>query len=114
VAGQPLRLFNHHADTDPASRRANLTALQQIVSRRVGSPTIVLGDFNETPEEPGVRTLIDAGFVDAAAGEKPKTTNQGRIDYLLVDPSLAASVRHTTVWNSRKSDHYAFIADLRW
>jgi endonuclease/exonuclease/phosphatase family metal-dependent hydrolase len=114
AAGRPLWLFNHHADTAPAARRSNLAALEQIVRRRRGSAMIVLGDFNDTPNESGIRALIDAGLVDPAAKWNPRTAGEGRIDYLLVDGSLATSVRQTRVWKSRKSDHHALVVDIGW
>lgn len=114
AAGRPLRILDHHADTQPASRRANLAAVREIVRARLPDPLIVLGDFNATPDDTDIRGLIDAGLVDAAAGQTTKTAERERIDYLLVAPVMASAIRQPQVWKSQKSDHQALVANMYW
>jgi endonuclease/exonuclease/phosphatase family metal-dependent hydrolase len=112
--GRRLRLLNHHADTSPAARQQNLAGLNDVVRARNGDPTIVLGDFNSRPDDHGIRALLDSGFVDPAAGPDTPTNGEGRIDYLLVDRSLAEAVQDSRVWKSSRSDHDALVAALTW
>jgi endonuclease/exonuclease/phosphatase family metal-dependent hydrolase len=114
AAGHPLRIFNHHADIVADSRRADLAALVNIVRPRLNGRTIVLGDFNTTPDDAGIRALLDTGLVDPAAAENIRTADEGRIDYLLVDRVLASSVRRPEVWQTDKSDHDALVTEMRW
>jgi endonuclease/exonuclease/phosphatase family metal-dependent hydrolase len=112
--GRRLRIFNHHADTSPDARRVNLAELKQIVGTTVGAPTIVLGDFNSTPDGRGIQSLVDMGIIDTGATRNTPTKDAGRIDYLLVDRSLAAAVRRSRVWKSGNSDHDALVVELEW
>jgi len=100
--------------TRAAARRANLAALRRIVDTRHDLPLVVLGDFNAGPDAEGVRMLLDAGLVDPLAPRQVKTTDDGRVDYLLVGSTLAPAVVDSDVWRSRTSDHNAVVADLRW
>jgi endonuclease/exonuclease/phosphatase family metal-dependent hydrolase len=70
----------------------------------------VLADLNEYPDAPGVRSLIEAGFVDLSAGEAVNS----RIDYILADAPLARLASPARVWPTDKSDHHAVLADLAW
>jgi endonuclease/exonuclease/phosphatase family metal-dependent hydrolase len=114
ASGRPLRVFNHHAAIGRRSRQSGLTRLRELVSPHLGRGVVVLGDFNEGPTEPGLRLLLDAGLVDTGAEQNAPTAAGGRIDYLLVDPSLAKRLRGTQVWPTRKSDHHALIAEFEW
>jgi endonuclease/exonuclease/phosphatase family metal-dependent hydrolase len=114
AGGRSLRVFNHHADGRVASRGAGFEELRRIVQADVGHGILVLGDFNEYPDGPGVRGLIDAGLVDLGAERNVNTTESGRIDYLLADGLLARLTSPARVWPSDKSDHNAVLADLEW
>lgn len=111
--GRTLRLFNHHADRRVASREAGFAELRGIVQATVGQGILVLGDFNERADAPGVRGLIDAGLVDLGA-ERNGFADTGRIDYLLADSPLARLMSTARVWPTDKSDHDAVPADLEW
>src|SRR6185295_17306295 len=80
AGGRPLRVFNHHADGRVASRDAGFEELRGIVQTEVGHGILVLGDFNEHSDGPGVRGLIDAGLVDLGADRNLDTADNGRID----------------------------------
>ena len=113
AGGRPLRLLNLHADRRTESRALGFADLREIVKGEVGSGILVLGDLNEYPDAPGVRSLIDAGFVDLTA-DSPFTVSVGRVDYLLADPPLARLSSPPRVWTTDKSDHHAVLADLAW
>ena len=111
--GRPLHLLNHHADRRTASRALGFADLRQIAKDDFGRGILVLGDLNEYPDAPGVRSLIDGGFVDLSA-DSPPTVGTGRVDYLLADPPLARIASTARVWATDKSDHHAVLADLAW
>lgn len=113
AAGRLLHLLNHHADRRTASRALGFADLRQIVKNQFGHGILVLGDLNEYPDAPGVRSLIDGGFVDLSA-DSPPTVGTGRVDYLLADPPLARIASTARVWTTDKSDHHAVLADLAW
>ena len=113
AAGRPLHLLNTHADRRTASRALGFADLRQIVKGHFGRGILVLGDLNEYPDAPGVRSLIDGGFVDLSA-DSPPTVGTGRVDYLLADPPLARIASTARVWTTDKSDHHAVLADLAW
>ena len=113
AAGRPLHLLNTHADRRTASRALGFADLRQIAQGHFGRGILVLGDLNEYPDAPGVRSLIDGGFVDLSA-DSPPTVGTGRVDYLLADPPLARIASTARVWATDKSDHHAVLADLAW
>jgi endonuclease/exonuclease/phosphatase family metal-dependent hydrolase len=112
--GRPLRLLNHHADRRTASRALGFANLLHIVNHDVGRGLLVLADLNEYPDAPGIRSLIDAGFVDLGATDAVNTVGTGRVDYLLADAPLARLASPARVWPTDKSDHHAVLADLVW
>lgn len=114
VRGRPLHLLNHHADRRTAARALGFANLNRIVKDDIGHGVLVLGDLNEYPDAPGVRSLIEAGFVDLAAAETANTVSTGRVDYLLADAPLARLASPVRVWPTDKSDHHAILADLAW
>jgi endonuclease/exonuclease/phosphatase family metal-dependent hydrolase len=114
AGGKSLRMFNLHADRRTASRALGLAHLKRIVHGDIGRGILVLGDLNEYPDAPGVRSLIDAGFVDLSAVNPQNTVGTGRVDYLLADSVLARRASATRVWPTDKSDHHALITDLEW
>lgn len=79
--------------------------------------SIIAGDFNATLDHRPIRSLLAAGYRDAAdqvgAGLRP-TWHRGRvgliIDHVLVSPGIA--VRSVTVHRLRGSDHDVVIARL--
>ena len=114
ASGRPLRVFNHHAAIGSRSRQSGLTRLRDLVAPHMGSGAVVLGDFNEAPTGPGVRSLLAAGLVDVGAEQNVPTAGGARIDYLLADALLSKRVRRAQVWLTRKSDHHALITEFEW
>jgi len=114
VGGRPLHVLNHHADRRTESRALGFAHLNRIVKDEIGSGILVLADLNEYPDAPGIRSLIEAGFVDLSATEAVHTPSAGRIDYILADAPLARLASPARVWTTDKSDHNAVLADLEW
>ena len=114
AGGRPLRVLNHHADRRTVSRALGFANLSRIINNDVGRGLLVLGDLNEYPDAPGVRGLIDAGFIDLGAADTVNTVGTGRVDYLLADGPLARLASPARVWPTDKSDHHAVLADLNW
>ena len=112
--GRPLHVLNHHADRRTASRALGFVDVKRLVQEDLGRGILLLGDLNEYPDAPGVRSLIDAGLVDLSAAGQANTVGTGRVDYLLVDGLLARRASGATVWPTDKSDHHALLADLEW
>jgi endonuclease/exonuclease/phosphatase family metal-dependent hydrolase len=114
ASGRPLRVFNHHASVGSRSRLSGLARLRELAAPHMRGWVVVLGDFNEGPAGPAVRSLLDAGLVDVGAEQNMNTAAGGRIDYLLLDAALAKRVRRTQLWPTRKSDHHALITEFDW
>jgi endonuclease/exonuclease/phosphatase family metal-dependent hydrolase len=114
AAGRPLHVLNHHADRRTASRALGFVDVKRLVQNDLSRGVLLLGDLNEYPDAPGVRSLIDAGLVDLSAAGTSNTVGTGRVDYLLVDGPLARRASAAVVWPTDKSDHHALLADLAW
>jgi endonuclease/exonuclease/phosphatase family metal-dependent hydrolase len=113
AGGRPLHMLNTHADRRTASRALGFADIRRIAKDSFGRGILVLGDLNEYPDAPGVRGLVDDGFVDLSA-DSPPTVGTGRVDYLLADPPLARLASPPRVWTTDKSDHHAVLVDLAW
>jgi endonuclease/exonuclease/phosphatase family metal-dependent hydrolase len=114
AGGRALRIFNHHADRRVAARETGFRELRDLLRPDLGRGLMVLGDLNEYPDGPGVRGMIDTGFVDLGAGLDERTTRNGRIDYLMADGPLARRAGPARVWRTERSDHHAVLVDLEW
>jgi endonuclease/exonuclease/phosphatase family metal-dependent hydrolase len=108
-----LHLLITHADRRAPSRALGFADTGRIVKDEIGRGILLLGDLNEYPDAPGVRSLIDAGLVDVSAGISD-TVSVGRVDYVLADPPLARIASPARVWTTDKSDHHAVLVDLAW
>ncbi len=78
-------------------------------------PLLVAGDFNDLPEMPSLRSLLDAtGFTDADAQSNrptyPADVPTHRIDYVLASPHFG--IERVEVGTSQASDHLPLIVDL--
>ena len=114
VGGRTLHVLNHHADRRTESRALGFASLRQIVKDDIGHGILILADLNEYPDAPGIRSLIEEGFIDLSAMDTVNTGGTGRIDYLLADAPLARLASPARVWPTDKSDHHAILADLEW
>lgn len=112
--GRPLHVLDHHADRRTASRALGFADVRRILEGDIGRGVLVMGDLNEYPDAPGVRSLIEMGLVDLSASGLENTLATGRVDYLLADAPLARLASAARVWTTDKSDHHAMLADLSW
>jgi len=112
--GRPLHLFTHHADRRIAQRATGFAELRHILQPHVGRGVLVVGDFNEYPDGPGVRSLIETGLVDVGAGRLGNTVRTGRVDYVFADAPMARLISSARLWLTDKSDHQAVLAELAW
>jgi len=135
VAGKRFRFLDPHAEAYSAAA-ANGQFKELLAgaakSRRV--PTIIAGDFNSDPADPGednaYNTVIAAGFVDTARRvatccqnetvNNPTSELKTWIDHIVVRPRMR--VLHTTVVGNRvgdriqglwPSDHAGVVATIR-
>jgi endonuclease/exonuclease/phosphatase family metal-dependent hydrolase len=113
VGGRALRLLNHHADDVAATRALGFADVQRI-AQTIGSGLLVVGDMNEGPDGPGIRTLRDSGLVDLGADGTVDTAEGGRIDYIFAGGALSRQVSAARVWRTNKSDHHLVSTDVRW
>ena len=114
AAGRPVRIFNHHADGRTVSRADGFLSLKRIMEAERAGDVLVVGDFNESPDGPGVQSLIETGLLDLGAGANLTTAGGSRIDYLLASGPFARLLTPARVWPTDKSDHYAVLTDLQW
>lgn len=101
--------------------------IQGILDVRGNLPTIVLGDFNATPEKSARQTMLTNGYLDASAiaaqGTATSTYNgmsegtSAILDYIFVSANLANAVGTYTVCPAKRngewiSDHNAIVATV--
>ncbi|HEX8931291.1 MAG TPA: endonuclease/exonuclease/phosphatase family protein [Actinomycetota bacterium] len=121
--GQTLRVIATHLHQveGPAGAPARLEQVPRLLAGWARSPaTVVLGDFNATPDSREVAMLRAAGLRDAwsAAGSPPAeeltyASNRPyeRIDYLWLSPDLRASA--FTATTTTASDHRGIAVTLQ-
>jgi endonuclease/exonuclease/phosphatase family metal-dependent hydrolase len=114
IGGRQLRLLNHHADISARSRELGFATLVQLARLRMGRDLVVLGDFNDVPSSGVLRNLLATGLVDVFSSDRASPRDDRRVDYILLDASLARLTSTARVWETKKSDHDALIAELRW
>ena len=69
VRAEPLVACAAHLDTDPANTPSQVAAVAEHADAfRVGAAVVVGGDFNTTPRQPALDRM-EAGFVEADAGD---------------------------------------------
>jgi endonuclease/exonuclease/phosphatase family metal-dependent hydrolase len=118
-------LVNAHLSWVPEQNEDNVTELIAFLHEQP-SRTILVGDFNATPDAPAIGRLRDAGFVDAwrrlRPGEAGYTFESSlpdkRIDYVLVSSDLAPRLEDIrlaatgTFDGARGSDHLGVVVNL--
>jgi len=118
--GEPLTVIAshlHHTTGQSVLREEQIRALLQ--SWDGGPRTVILGDFNATPETGDIQLLREAGLKDAfvAAGgdpgggyTAPSLEPMQRIDYIWVSPDLGA--RDFSIFGGSASDHLGVAVTL--
>lgn len=114
AAGRPILVFNHHADGRAVSRHDGFVSLKDILQAETEANMLVVGDFNEPPDGPGVRSLVETGLLDLGAEGNLNTEGGTRIDFLLASKPLARFLSPVKVWTTDKSDHYSVMTELDW
>lgn len=116
--GEIWRLTNAHCSWVPRQNRRQVAALAQALEGFSG-PQCLVGDFNAPPEAPGIRQLIERGWVDGhecvgqgAGATFPADAPQERIDYLFVHGCDRARLLATRTFpdeGAPLSDHKAAL-----
>ena len=120
AGGEPLTVIAshlHYSTGESGLREEQVRALVQAWGD--ASHTVILGDFNATPDTPDIRLLREAGLTDAFVAAKvetggghtaPSSDPTRRIDYIWVSEDLNA--RDFSVAGGRASDHLSVAATL--
>ncbi|RMG97757.1 MAG: hypothetical protein D6706_08000 [Chloroflexi bacterium] len=117
--GTPITVVSthfHHKDGDDNIRTAEAEALLQFWQGR--PRTILMGDFNATPNDEAIQKLKAAGFQDVIelngitpGYTSPSTNPTKRIDYILITPDLTAE--NVTIPIATSSDHLSVAATIQ-
>jgi endonuclease/exonuclease/phosphatase family metal-dependent hydrolase len=104
-----------------------INQIQGVLKARGNLPTIVLGDFNATPEKTAAKTMTSKGYYDAskiaATGTAQSTYNgmsegtSAILDYIFVSSNLKSAVKSYKVCPAKRSgkwvsDHNAIVATI--
>ena len=127
-SGRPVGVANTHLDHRSADVRArSVDLLLRWLAEEPDRPWIVLGDLNETRDEPALRALLAAGYADplahlpatgpgAATAHGFTGSHDGkRIDHVLVPPPLVvldARIVHDRPGGRLPSDHWPVVTDV--
>ncbi|WAS89772.1 endonuclease/exonuclease/phosphatase family protein [Nannocystis punicea] len=123
--GGPLHVVCAHLSWVDEQARDNVDELLAYLAALAG-PTLVLGDFNQTPGSDALARLVRGGLVDAWSALRPDAPGHTfyeagalarRIDYLLLDRRLAPRLRGVSLvldgpGERRASDHAGVLALL--
>jgi len=106
----------HHIAGEGFKRETQVKSILDLLKKR--SRTIISGDFNAKTEDPEIRLITEAGFIDSqlALGKQDELTwvhyePFKRIDYIWVTPDIKIS--DFTVTYSKASDHLAISVDIK-
>ncbi|MCB9645994.1 MAG: endonuclease/exonuclease/phosphatase family protein [Deltaproteobacteria bacterium] len=112
----PLHVLATHADFLPWSAAAHGRALARRAAPLSGQRLVVMGDLNAGPGMAGPRAMVQAGLHDAVGGFDDGPTfvdpPRLRVDYILLDPPLAAGLQGGRRIMEVMSDHYPVVADV--
>ena len=124
-SGKKIRLLNAHLDhrSDYSRQRSVELLLRKLMTEVEPMPTIMLGDFNETPEGENI-ARIEEYFTDTYSGDELEgctyhNWNGGshcdRIDYIFYQKSEELKLLNFTIdrWKNKyfyPSDHYPIVA----
>lgn len=135
----PLNLFDTHLSLSQKGRSRTVKEITRYISQYPSTtPAVLVGDFNETPDQEPIRHIVEQnGFIDAWANQHPNdpgwthTTENAyvksrnderkghRIDYIFVRPSQNSQIRNCQRIADQPdtdgyfpSDHFGLIVDL--
>jgi endonuclease/exonuclease/phosphatase family metal-dependent hydrolase len=109
VRGVAVHVYSTHLDyrQEPGVRAAQVADMLAIVRGR----TVLLGDFNATPDAPELAPLWERLTPAATGATYPADVPDKRIDYVTV--SRGIRIRSATVPPTLASDHRPVLAELR-
>jgi endonuclease/exonuclease/phosphatase family metal-dependent hydrolase len=114
----------HGGDPADVARASEARAAAEVIAaelaRDPGYRALIAGDFNDTPDSPTLKELLDIGLVDTCAGTEAVSYNRdpyrSRIDFLLLTPALAAGLQGAEIREDEAvlaaSDHNPVSARL--
>ncbi len=107
TTGAPITILHTHLDHEDDGDTVRSSQVVRMLEDWGKAPrTILLGDLNSTPESVAIRTLANAGLVDASPDGPltfPASEPEERIDYIFVTPDL--TVHEAETRESLASDH---------
>ncbi|KAA3612879.1 MAG: hypothetical protein DWQ01_04025 [Planctomycetota bacterium] len=115
----------HGGDAADALRLAEAKQIaavfQQEFKHQPEFRALLAGDFNDTPESPTLKAILQTGLVDACASTDKVSYNQkpyrSRIDFLLMSPALAKDLKKAEIQEDetvlKASDHNPVWAEFR-
>ena len=121
--GNLFRVYNLHLEELSEDVRVQQVELALSWMEAEAVPTVLLGDFNSTPERKVYAACKEKGLVELteqipitfhAVGTKDPGY---KLDYIFVDPDLAKKVSAVTPWDQcvngiYLSDHYPIAAEI--
>ena len=119
-------VFCTHLSLSRRARERTLGELRAFAAKeRQGSGSegaVLVGDFNAVPQEPALRALAAAGWIDAwhhrspdaRGGTWPAGAPFRRIDYVWVQPGAGWTVAECQRTAVSGSDHVGLVAVVRW
>lgn len=122
VNGRQLRFMNTHIDyrPDDAERLSNVEEIKRVTDGSGNLPTIVCGDFNDTPGS-GVHGRMKEQFLDSweAAGQGDGFTYSSekpvkRIDFVFISRDAPLVPLKAWVPRSAASDHLPLVVELKF
>ena len=100
--------------TSPASRQATALATGCRPCRAtVGSPSLLVGDFNSYTQEDPLQILYDAGYTDVASALEPTSQSysfsglSGSLDHVLLNGRALDRATGADIWNINSGESIA-------
>jgi beta-lactamase class A len=120
--GRELVFVSTHLDyrADDAERVASVAQIRDIVAALPGLPTVIGGDFNDTPgsrTHAGMLELLDDPWTAIGAGDGltiPSTAPKSRIDYLWIRKGAGLVPTSMAVPMTQGSDHLPVVLEAGW
>ena len=122
IKGTPTAFISVHTDHRLDDERSIKKILNYIDTNE--RPTVLIGDFNIRPLEPGISLITrEAGFIDSAAPDIPDrkmgtwdSPSGMRIDYVFVQPNYFEVLDASLVMDEHHgaSDHIAYYTKIKW
>jgi endonuclease/exonuclease/phosphatase family metal-dependent hydrolase len=111
-AGRLVRVIGVHADVDATAAGRQVRMAAELAGADASGLVALVGDFNQSPSDPGPVAATELGLVDLFAGDERPTGFGRRIDYVFAGPELAADFTRRELWQTSVSDHHAVIVDF--